>query len=440
MVAMDLTPLLRATYEDLHAHPELSGEEHRTAGIVTEWLTQYGYDVHEDVGGTGVVGVLRRGDGPVVMVRADMDALPVEESTGLPYASTVPGVMHACGHDVHVTCLLGAAAQLAADDTWTGMLITVFQPAEETVSGAEAMVADGLLALVPRPDVVLGQHVAPLPAGLIGLRSGPAFAASDALKVTLFGRGGHGSRPEATIDPVVMAAATILRLQTVVARELAGGDTAVLTVGAINAGTKANVIPDSAELLINTRSYDERVRAHLLASIQRIISAEAAASGATTSPTIELLESTLAVVNDAADLFARAREGEAHDADGRALVHADDARTGRSLARVAGVGLGQRVGTGRHDGETLALRRALDLSAPSTRRCDRGRAGGVRRRHGHHPRFADVFHVALQRDRSDLARHVERDAESCCTVGRGFRTIRKRVALDTEQLLLTYDS
>ena len=300
MVAMDLTPLLRATYEDLHAHPELSGEEHRTAGIVTEWLTQHGYDVHEDVGGTGVVGVLRRGDGPVVMVRADMDALPVEESTGLPYASTVPGVMHACGHDVHVTCLLGAAAQLAADDTWTGMLITVFQPAEETVSGAEAMVADGLLALVPRPDVVLGQHVAPLPAGLIGLRSGPAFAASDALKVTLFGRGGHGSRPEATIDPVVMAAATILRLQTVVARELAGGDTAVLTVGAINAGTKANVIPDSAELLINTRSYDERVRAHLLASIQRIISAEAAASGATTSPTIELLESTQAVVNDAA--------------------------------------------------------------------------------------------------------------------------------------------
>ncbi|HYN65986.1 MAG TPA: amidohydrolase, partial [Ornithinibacter sp.] len=295
----DLLPRLTALYRDLHTHPELSGQEHRTAGVVATWLRELGHDVVEGVGGTGVVGILRNGAGPTVLLRADMDALPVTEATGLAYASTVEGVMHACGHDVHVTCLLGAADRLtAARDTWTGTLLCLFQPAEETVRGARAMVDDGLFTRVPRPDVVLGQHVAPIPAGTLGLRSGPAFAASDALKVTLYGTGGHGSRPEATVDPVVMAAATVMRLQTLVSREVAGTDTAVLTVGALNAGTKANIIPDDAELLLNVRSYDETVRRHLLEAIARVVRAEAEASRAPRPPDIEVFESAPAVLND----------------------------------------------------------------------------------------------------------------------------------------------
>ena len=199
----------------------------------------------EGIGGTGVVGILRNGPGPTVALRADMDALPVAEETGLPYASTVDGVMHACGHDVHVTCLLGAATTLDA------------------------------------------------------VRSGPAFAATDSLKVTLHGTGGHGSRPESTVDPVVMAAATVLRLQTLVAREVAATDTAVLTVGALNAGTKANIIPDRAELLLNVRSYDESVRSHLLDAIGRVVRAESDASAAPRPPDVEHLQSAPAVVNDA---------------------------------------------------------------------------------------------------------------------------------------------
>ncbi len=296
-----LLPRLRDTYRDLHRHPELSTQEHRTAGIVAAELRALGLDVVDGIGGTGVVGILRNGDGPTVLLRADMDALPVTEATGLPHASQVDGVMHACGHDLHVTCLLGAAHRLGASrDSWRGTLVLVFQPAEETVRGARAMVDDGLFDRVPRPDVVLGQHVAPMPAGMIGLRSGPAFAASDALRVTLHGAGGHGSRPEATVDPVVMAAATVMRLQTLVSREVAGTDTAVVTVGAINAGTKANVIPDDAELLVNIRSYDEAVRRHLLEAIERVVRAESEASRAPRPPDIEVFESAPAVVNDPA--------------------------------------------------------------------------------------------------------------------------------------------
>jgi amidohydrolase len=290
---------LRSTYEDLHAHPELSGQEHRTAGIVAPWLREQGYHVQEAIGGTGVVGVLSQGQGPTVLLRADMDALPVVEQTGLPYLSTVDGVMHACGHDMHVTCLLGAAGQLAAArDQWHGTLIVLFQPAEETGSGAQAIIDDGLYSQVPRPDIVLGQHVAPLPAGVLGLQPGPAFAATDALRVTLFGRGGHGSRPEVTVDPVVMAAATVMRLQTVVSREVAGTDTAVLTVGAVNAGTKPNIIPDRAELLLSVRTYTPEVRSRVLAAIDRIVAAEAQAAGAAHPPTVERLESAPAVIND----------------------------------------------------------------------------------------------------------------------------------------------
>lgn len=291
--------MLRDLYEDLHRHPELSGEEHRTAALVSTRLHDLGMQVHEGIGGTGVVGVLVRGEGPTVLLRADMDALPVTEDTGLPYTSTVPGVMHACGHDLHVTCLLGAAQELAADrEGWRGTVIVLFQPAEETVSGAAAMIADRLFERVPVPTVVLGQHVAPLPTGVIGLRPGLAFAASDCARITLYGRGGHGSRPEATVDPVVMAAAVVMRLQGIVAREIAGTQTAVVTVGSVQAGTKANIIPDTAEILVNVRSYDEGVRSHVLSAIERIVAAEAQASGAPREPVVEWYESAPAVVND----------------------------------------------------------------------------------------------------------------------------------------------
>ncbi len=305
--AGDFTARLEDVYRDLHAHPELSFQERRTAGIVAERLGRMGFEVEDGIGGTGVVGVLARSEQPVVLLRADMDGLPVAEATGLPYASSARGldpeglevpVMHACGHDMHVTCLLGAASRLAGDPSWDGTLIVLFQPAEEVARGAAAMVADGLYTKVPRPDVVLGQHVAPIPAGFIGLRSGPAFATTDSLRVTLTGAGGHGSRPEATVDPVVMAASTVMRLQTVVSREVAGTDTAVLTVGALRAGTKANIIPDTAELLLNVRTYDPRVRTQLLDSITRIVTAEADASRAPVPPRIETIESAPAVVND----------------------------------------------------------------------------------------------------------------------------------------------
>lgn len=301
-------------YEDLHRNPELSFQETRTAGIVADRLRDLGYDVTTGVGRTGVVGVLANGDGPVVMLRADMDALPVEEKTGLPYASSVRAtgedgtevpVMHACGHDVHVTCLLAACDLLAAErSTWSGTLLAVFQPAEETVGGARAMIDDGIFDRFGTPVVVLGQHVAPIPAGAIGLRAGATFAATDALRVVLHGRGGHGSRPEATVDPVVMAASTILRLQTIVSREVAATETAVVTIGTVHAGIASNVIPDQAELGVNIRTFSDDVRATVLAAVERIVRGEAAAAGAPTEPEIVTVMAAPAVVNDA-DAVAR---------------------------------------------------------------------------------------------------------------------------------------
>ena len=295
-----LATRLRAVYEDLHRHPELSFEEHRTAAIAAAWLGDNGYEVTEGIGGTGVTGVLRRGDGPTVWLRADMDALPMDEETGLPYTSTVAGVAHSCGHDLHVTCLMGAAAELARADDWQGTVVAVFQPAEELAKGAQAMVDDGIVTRLPRPDVVLGQHVAPLPAGVIGLTPGPMWAATDSLRITIHGRGGHGSRPETTVDPVVIAAATVLRLQTIVAREVATSETAVVTVGAVNAGTKHNIIPDNATLLVNVRTYEPKVRDRVLAAIERIVTAEASAAGAPRPPEIALEETSPTLVNDVA--------------------------------------------------------------------------------------------------------------------------------------------
>ncbi|MBY8847259.1 amidohydrolase [Saccharothrix sp. MB29] len=296
---MDLADL----YRDLHRNPELGFAETRTAGVAARELRAAGFEVTEGVGGTGVVGVLRNGDGPTALLRADMDALPVEEKTGLPYASGVvvdgTPVAHACGHDVHVTCLVGAARELSADRaSWSGTVLAVFQPAEEVGGGAEAMVADGLFERFGTPDVVLGQHVAPIPAGVLGVRPGPAFAAADSVRVTLHGRGGHGSRPEAAVDPVVMAASVVLRLQTIASRETAATDTVVVTVGAIHAGTVANIIPDDAELLLSIRTYDPDVRVRALAAVERIVRAEAAASGAPTPPGVVVETGFPAVVND----------------------------------------------------------------------------------------------------------------------------------------------
>ena len=305
-----LAPELEALYKDVHAHPELSMQETRTAGIAAERLRSAGFEVTAGVGRTGVVGVLRNGDGPTVMLRADMDALPVEEATGVAYASkvqatdpdgnTVP-VMHACGHDMHVTWLAGAAALMArARGPWRGTLMAVFQPAEETAAGAQAMIDDGLFKRFPKPDVILGQHVMVGPAGVLGGRSGAITSAADSLQIRLFGRGAHGSMPQASIDPVVMAAAVVLRLQTIVSREIAAAESAVITVGALQAGTKENVIPDEAIIKLNVRTFDEGVRKRVLAAIERIVNAEAEASGAPRKPEITPLDRYPLALNDAA--------------------------------------------------------------------------------------------------------------------------------------------
>ncbi len=293
-------------YRDLHSHPELSHHETRTAGRAAERLRQAGLEVHENIGGAGVVGILRNGDGPTVLLRADMDALPVKEATDLPYASTVTDeagtpVMHACGHDVHVTCLVGAAQLLAdAHDEWSGTLVALFQPAEETGDGARGMLDDGLADAIPQPDVALAQHVLPFPSGRVETRPGPTLSAADSLRITIHGRGAHGSMPQASVDPVVIAASAVLRLQTVVSRELAPGEPAVLTVGSMQAGTKSNVIPDSATLLLNMRTYSDATRTAMLDAIRRIVTAEGEAARAPKAPDIELFDRFPLTSNDPA--------------------------------------------------------------------------------------------------------------------------------------------
>ncbi len=299
---------LEAVYRDLHAHPELSMQEKRTAGLAADRLRTAGYEVTTGIGNTGVVGLLRNGEGPTVMLRADMDALPVQEATGLRYASkvtatdstgkTVP-VMHACGHDMHVAWLIGAATLFAkAREAWKGNLMLVFQPAEEIAAGAQAMIDDGLFKRFPKPDVVLGQHVMVGSSGVLSSRAGVVTSAGDSLQIRMFGRGAHGSMPEASIDPVVMAAATVLRLQTIVSREVAANEAAVITVGVLQAGTKENVIPDEALIKLNVRTFDEGVRKRVLAAIERVVNAEAAAAGAPMKPEITPLDRYSLVTND----------------------------------------------------------------------------------------------------------------------------------------------
>ncbi|WP_353808225.1 amidohydrolase [Agromyces sp. SYSU T00194] len=299
---------LEALYFDLHEHPELSFAEHRTAAVVAEHLTDLGLEVFAGIAGTGVAAVLRNGDGPTVLLRADMDGLPVQEETGLPYASVARGtdpmgrdvpVMHACGHDVHMTCLVGAVERLVAQRAdWRGTLVAVFQPAEERDGGAKAMVEDGLYDRVPLPDVVLGQHISGHPAGTVVVHAGPAMAAVNAVTARMFGQGGHGSRPETAIDPVVMAAAAVMRLQTIVSREVSPKQTAVVTVGAIHAGTKSNIIAAEATLEISLRSFDPEVRTRMLASVERIIRAESDASAAPRPPEFTYGEDYPVTYND----------------------------------------------------------------------------------------------------------------------------------------------
>ncbi|MBK1788712.1 amidohydrolase [Prauserella cavernicola] len=301
-------PDLERLYVDLHRHPELSFRETRTAAELARRLRGAGFEVHAGIGGTGVLGVLRNGEGPTVLLRADIDALPVEERTGLDYASTVRAagddgtevpVMHACGHDMHATWLSGAAALLAEGRAdWSGTLLAVFQPGEESGGGARAMVEDGLFERAGTPDFVFGQHVTPGPAGWVLTRPGVLMAATDALRVTLHGRGGHGSRPETTVDPVVLASSVVQRLQTIVSRELAATESAVVTVGSLHAGTAHNIIPDDATLELNIRTFDTQVRARVLAAVARIVRGEAEAAGSPREPDLTELASFPVTAND----------------------------------------------------------------------------------------------------------------------------------------------
>jgi len=287
---MEDMPGLIELYQDLHANPELSFQEFETAAKLAERARALGFEVTEGVGQTGVVAVMRNGEGPTVMLRADMDGLPVIEQTGLPYASTrtaIPatgietGVMHACGHDTHMAAWIGAAQLLAERrDQWSGTLVMILQPAEEIGEGALAMLEDGLYERFPKPDYVLAFHdAAGAPAGFIGYSKGFALANVDSVDVVIPGIGGHGAYPHTTVDPVVIGASIVMRLQTLVSREISPLDPAVVTVGSFRAGSKHNIISDEARLQITVRSYTDEVRAHLLTGIERIAQAEALAAG-----------------------------------------------------------------------------------------------------------------------------------------------------------------
>jgi amidohydrolase len=304
-------PEVQALYVDLHQSPELSGHETQTAAKLADRLRKLGYDVTDHVGGTGIVALLKNGAGPTVMLRTELDALPVEEKTGLPYASKVHAgddagldvpVMHACGHDLHMASLIGTATIMAhSKNTWQGTLMLVGQPAEETISGAKAMLNDGFLKRFPKPNVAVALHVGNLlPAGTVGIVSGIYNTNADSIRITIYGKGGHGSAPHTAIDPIVIAARTILSLQTIVSREVKPGQLAVVTVGYIHAGTKNNIIPDDAELGITVRTNKAEVRKQVLAAIDRIAKGEAEAAGAPRPPLIEHYEGTDLVYNDPA--------------------------------------------------------------------------------------------------------------------------------------------
>lgn len=304
-------PDAHALYLDLHEHPELSKHETQTAEKLAARLRSAGYDVTEHVGGAGIVAVMKNGSGPTIMLRTELDALPVEEKTGLPYASKVRmkddagrevPVMHACGHDLHMAAFLGTAEAMAhSKNTWHGTLMLVGQPAEETIGGAKDMLKDGLFTRFPKPDVAVALHVSNAsPAGTVAITPGIYNTNSDSLRVTIHGKGGHGAMPNATVDPIVIAARTILSLQTIASREIKPGEMAVVTVGYIHAGTKNNIIPDEAEMGLTVRTYKDDVRNQVLAAITRIARAEAAAANAPLEPSVERFEGTDHVYNNPA--------------------------------------------------------------------------------------------------------------------------------------------
>jgi len=303
---------LEELYTQLHANPELSFQEKNSAARVAKELKALGFEVTTDVGGHGVVAVLKNGAGPTVMVRADMDALPITETTGLPYASKQQartklgkevGVMHACGHDMHMTCLIGTARTLTAlKDQWKGTLVMIGQPAEEVGGGARRMINDGLFKRFPRPDYCLGLHCeAKKPFGHVSFAEGLLCANVDSIDITVLGKGGHGSQPHSTIDPIVIASRIVLDLQTLVSREIQPGEPAVVTVGAFHAGAQHNIIPPEAKLHLTVRTLKDDVRKHVLDGIQRIAKAAADAARAP-APIIDIEQDdfTPAVFNDAA--------------------------------------------------------------------------------------------------------------------------------------------
>src|SRR6202166_3087295 len=329
-------PDAHALYVDVHQNPELSAHETQTAAKLASLLRRAGYDVTEHVGGTGVVAMLKNGPGPTILLRTELDALPVEEQTGLSYASKVRAkddagrdvpVMHACGHDLHMAAILGTAEIMArSKNTWHGTLMLIGQPAEETIGGAEGMIRDGLFTRFPKPDVAVALHVGnELPAGMVSITPGVYNTNSDSVRLTIYGKGGHGSAPHTAIDPIVIAARTILALQTIVSREVKPGELAVVTVGYIQAGTKNNIIPDQAELGLTVRTRNPEVRKQVLAAIARITRAEAEAGGAPREPTIERYEGTDLVYNDPA--LAQRLKAALEAALGKDGVVMDEPRT-----------------------------------------------------------------------------------------------------------------
>jgi hippurate hydrolase len=329
-----------ALYIDLHSNPELSLHEVKTAAKLAERLRHLGFEVTTRVGGTGVVGVLRNGAGPTVMLRTELDALPVEEKTGLPYASTVKvpndagvevPVMQACGHDVHMSVWAATAARMAQGKrAWRGTLILIAQPAEEVAKGAKAMLEDGLYTRFPKPDFVVALHDSPrVPAGSVSVTPGYVLSSADSVDITIYGKGGHGASPQTTVDPIVIAARTVLALQTIVSREKDPQEPAVVTVGSIHGGTKHNIIPDEVKLQLTVRTYKKEVRQHILDAITRIARAEAAAAGAPREPQVTLVESVHATYNDpklTARLAAalRQRLGDDHVIDAAAEMASED--------------------------------------------------------------------------------------------------------------------
>jgi hippurate hydrolase len=341
-------PALVETYRQFHAHPELSGQERETAARLAGLWRQAGCEVTERVGGHGVVAILRNGPGPTVMLRCDLDGLPVTERTGLPYASSVTtvdaggqktGAMHACGHDIHMTALVGTARFLATHrESWRGTALLVGQPAEETLAGAQEMLDDGLFTRFPRPDVAIAQHVDPaLAAGSLGIRAGFTLANADTIDITVRGRGGHGASPHTTIDPVVQAAELVLALQTIVSREVRPTAPAVITVGSIHGGTRHNVIGDEVHLQVTARSYGDDVRELLLRAIER--KAKAVAAGARApEPKIVVGRGTPAVENDAA-LTARVEELFRRRFGGARVVPAEQAMGAEDFSRYGRTGV-----------------------------------------------------------------------------------------------------